>query len=119
MTEVDDRHCHVQLVADVGNALKEQLTGATVLGAVGAAGTGAALAVGVMVPVAVVPVAVCGLLALVVARRQRQRAAETLVALEQVLDRLEHGEDAPEAIGGPGVKMLNRVAQEIRRSLGA
>ena len=35
ITEVDDRHCHVQLVADVGNALKEQLTGATVLGAAG------------------------------------------------------------------------------------
>ena len=118
-TEVDDRHCHVQLVADLGNALKEQLTGATVLGAAGAAGTGAALAVGVMVPVAVIPVVVCGLLSLVVARRQRQRAAETLVALEQVLDRLEHGEDATDALAGPGAKMLNRVAEEIRRSLGA
>jgi hypothetical protein len=118
-TEVDERHCHVQLVADVGNALKEQLTGATVLGAAGFIGTGVTLAVGVMVPVAVIPAAVCGVLAMVVARHQRQRAAETLVALEQVLDRLEHGEDAPEAIAGPGIKMLNRVADEIRRSLGA
>jgi len=119
ITEVDDRHCHVQLVADLGNALREQLTGATVLGTVGVAGTGAALALGVMMPVAVIPAAFFGVLALVVARRQRQRAAETLVALEQVLDRLEHGEDAPEALAGPGVKMLNRVAEEIRRSLGA
>jgi len=119
ITEVDDRHCHVQLVADVGNALKEQLTGATVLGAAGLGGSAVAVALGVMAPVALVPAAVCGFLAVVVARRQRQRAAETLVALEQVLDRLEHGEDAPDAIAGPGVKMLNRVADEIRRSLGA
>jgi hypothetical protein len=119
ITEVDERHCLVQLVADVGNALKEQLTGATVLGGAGLAGTGVALAVGVMAPVAVIPAVVCGVLAMVAARHQRQRAAETLVALEQVLDRLEHGEDAPAAIAGPGVRVLNRVAEEIRRSLGA
>ncbi len=117
-TEVDDRHCHVQLVADLGNALKEQLTGATVLGAAGLGGSFLAVGLGIMAPVAFVPVTVCGILAVVVARRQRHRAAETLVALEQVLDRLEHGEDAPET-AGPGARMLNRVAEEIRRSLGA
>src|SRR5574342_233594 len=92
ITEVDDRRCHVQLVADLGNAFNEQLTGATVLGASGAIGTGVCLAVGVMVPVAIIPAAVCGALAFAVARRQRQRAAETSVALEQLLDRLEHGD---------------------------
>src|SRR5574341_579984 len=119
ITEVDERRCHVQLVADLGNALKEQLTGATVLGAAGLAGTGTALAVGVMAPVAAIPAAVCALLAVLVARRQRQRADETLVALEQVLDRLEHGEAAPGEIAGPGVRALNKVAEEIRRTLGA
>lgn len=117
ISEVDDRHCHVQLVADVGNALKEQLTGATVLGGIGVAGTGAALAIGVMAPVAVIPVAFFGLLAMVVARRQRQRAAETLVALEQVLDRLEHGE--ADGAGDARTHPLVRVADEIRRTLGA
>ncbi len=120
ITEVDERHCHVQLVADVGNAFKEQLTGATVLGASGLAGTGVALAVGVMAPVAIIPAAVCGLLAVGVARRQRQRAEETVVALEQVLDRLEHDEmDRAAAVAGPRASAFVRMADEIRRSLGA
>ncbi len=119
ITEVDERRCHVQLVADVGNAFKEQLTGATVLGASGLAGTGVALAVGVLVPVAVIPAAVCGLLAVVVARRQRRRAEETTVALEQVLDRLEHGELDQVAVAGPRASAFIRMADDIRRSLGA
>jgi hypothetical protein len=114
---VDAQHCHVQLVADIGNAFKEQLTGATVLGTAGLAGTGVALAVGVIVPFAAIPAVVCGALAFGVARRQRQRAEETVVALEQVLDRLEHGEADR---GGDGqAHPLVRVADEIRRSLGA
>jgi len=94
-----------------------------VLGASGLAGTGVALAVGVMVPVAIIPVAICGALAVGVARRQRQRAAETSVALEQVLDRLvldrlEHGElDLHRAAGSARTSPLVRVADEIRRTL--
>ncbi|HLB37932.1 MAG TPA: hypothetical protein VJL31_15275 [Gemmatimonadales bacterium] len=117
VTAVDARTCHVQLVADVGNAFNEQVTGAAVLGASGAVGTGVALAVGVMVPVAIIPVAICGALAVGVARRQRQRAAEASVALEQVLDRLEHGELDPRRAAGPaGTSPLVRVAEEIRRA---
>ncbi|OGU34456.1 MAG: hypothetical protein A3K13_08165 [Gemmatimonadetes bacterium RIFCSPLOWO2_12_FULL_68_9] len=118
ITEVDQHSCHVQLTADIGNAFNEQLTGAAVLGASGLAGTGVALAVGVMVPVAIIPVAICGALAVGVARRQRQRAAETSVALEQVLDRLEHGElDLHRAAGSARTSPLVRVADEIRRTL--
>jgi len=117
ITAMDERSCHVQLVADIGNALNEQLTGAAVLGAAGLAGTGVAVTVGVLAPVAVIPAAVCGALAFGVARRQRQRAAETVVALEQVLDRLEHGELDARAAGGPRSSPLVRVADEIRRAL--
>lgn len=117
VTAVDDRSCHIQLVADIGNAFNEQLTGAAVLGTAGAAASGIALVLGVMLPVAVIPIAVCGPLAVAVARRQRQRAAETTVALEQVLDRLEHGELEAHRIGGERSPLV-RVADEIRRALG-
>ncbi len=113
--ELDTRHCQVQLVADISNAFSEQLTGATVLTGAGLAGSGVALAVGVVAPFAIIPAAVCGLLAVGVARRQRQRAAETSIALEQVLDRLEHGELDVRPAGGP----LVQAAEEIRRALGA
>lgn len=119
VSALDAQRCHVQLVADVSNAFREQWTGATVLGASGLAGSGVAFAVGVMAPVAAVPALLCGLLAFGVTRRQRLRAEETLVALEQVLDRLEHGEDAPRSVGGPYTNPLLRAAEEIRRSLGA
>jgi hypothetical protein len=119
VTAVDERSCHVQLAADIGNAFNEQLTGAAVLGASGVAGTSVALVVGVMVPVAVIPAAICGALAFGVARRQRQRAAEASVALEQVLDRLEHGEADSERVAGKApTNQLARAADEIRRSLG-
>jgi len=119
VTAVDDRSCHVQLVADIGNAFNEQVTGAAVLGASGLVGTSVALVVGVMVPVAVIPAAICGALAFGVARRQRQRAAEALVALEQVLDRLEHSDaELERAAGKLPAHQLARAADEIRRSLG-
>ncbi|MBI2072672.1 MAG: hypothetical protein HYW52_10180 [Gemmatimonadetes bacterium] len=118
ITAVDERSCYVQLVADIGNAFNQQLTGAAVLSAAGLAGTGVALVVGVMAPVAIIPAAVCGALAMGVARRQRERAAETSVALEQVLDRLEHGElDLHRAAGNARTSPLARVADEIRRTL--
>ncbi len=117
ITAVDERSCHVQLVADIGNAFREQLTGATVLGAAGLAGTSVAVVVGVMVPVAIIPAVVCGALAIGVARRQRQRAAETTVALEQVLDRLEHGDPDLHRAGNARTHPLVRVADEIRRTL--
>jgi len=118
VTALDAQRCHVQLVADLSNAFHEQWTGATVLGASGVAGTGVAFAVGVMAPVAAIPALLCGLLAFGVARRQRQRAEETLVALEQVLDHLEHGESVQRTIG-PGANPLLRAAEEIRRTLRA
>jgi hypothetical protein len=113
---LDAGRCHVQLVADLRNAFQEQWTGATVLGASGVAGSGVALAVGVMAPVAVIPALLCGALAFGVARRQRQRAEETLVSLEQVLDRLEHGESVQQTIG-PGAHPFLRAAEEIRKNI--
>jgi hypothetical protein len=113
---LDAQRCHVQLVADLSNVFQEQWTGASVLGASGVAGSGVAFAVGVMAPVAVIPALLCGLLAFGVARRQRQRAAETLVALEQVLDHLEHGEDVQRSLE-PGMSPLLRAAQEIRKNI--
>ena len=116
---LDAERCHVQLVADLSNVFQEQWTGASVLGGAGLAGTGVAFAVGVMAPVAVIPALLCGGLAFGVARRQRQRADETLVALEQVLDRLEHGDEVPHSVGGSYANPLLRAADEIRRTLGA
>ncbi len=116
---VDPGHCHVQLTADISNALRQHLTGAALVGGSGLAAGAIGAAVGVLMPFAWLPAALGVGLALAVARRQRRRAEETQVALEQVLDRLEHGEAdggrSQGALAGP----LERVAHELRRTLGA
>jgi len=120
LTDVEQGRTYVQLVANLSNALTEHLAGATLLGVGGLAATGVALAVGVMAVVAAVPAAVALPAAAMVARKQRQRAADALEALEQVLDRLEHGDLEPHrTLPGGRRDPLLRVAEEIRGLIGA
>ena len=119
LVDVEPGRTYVQLVADLGNALTEHLSGAVVLSVAGLAATGIAVALGVMTAVAAIPVAVALPAAAAVARRQRWRAAEAQEALEQVLDRLEHGDLEPHrALPGGQRDPLLRVAQEIRGLIG-
>jgi len=119
VVEVDQGGCHVQLTADLSNALRQHLSGAAVLGAFGLAATAVGLTLEVLVPFAWLPAVAGVALALATARRQRRRAEETQVALEQILDRLEHGEADWERRRGALAGPLGRVAEELRRTLGA
>jgi hypothetical protein len=115
LTEVESGRTYIQLVADIGNARKDRLAGATFLGGTGLATSGIALVLGVVAPIAAIPAAAALPLALAVARRQRREAIEAQEALEQVLDRLEHGDLEPHrAIAGGRRDPLLRVAEEIR-----
>jgi hypothetical protein len=109
----------VQLLVDISNTFREYVRGAATIGAAGALTTGVAFAIGVIAPVAVGPAALALPIALAVARSHRRRVEEYLVAIEQVLDRLEHGElDAHKALAPGETGSLAKVADEIRRGLG-
>lgn len=116
VTALGPDRSHVRLAADLGNSRNAHLGAAGVLTTGGAAGAAIAVVLGVTLPVAVLPVPLALLGALVVTRaRQVDRYR---VALEQVLDRLEHGEirlPTPPPPAGPNP--LNWIAQEIRRQL--
>ena len=85
----------------------------------GAATTGLASVLGVMVPVAVIPVVLSARIAALVARSHRTELEKFQVALEQILDRLEHEEIAvKQKLIGPDVAGVGRIAQEIRKNLG-
>lgn len=115
---VDDHRCHVRLVGDLRNTRTEYLAGAGVVGGVGALATGAGLLMGVLVPVAALPAVLALPIGLAIARARRRKLERFHVALEQVLDRLEHGEiHLPKQPGAPQVTPLGRIADEIRRSL--
>ena len=117
--DADKTHCHVQLVADLSNKRNGHLIGSSALLGGGALTTGLALLLGVMVPVAVVPVVLSAPIATLVARSFRNELDKFQVALEQILDRLEHGDiEVRQKLLGPDVAGVSRIAQEIRKNLG-
>jgi hypothetical protein len=97
---VDDQRVTVRLDADVSQTRNERLeqgagvaVGGVVSGGVVAGlGTIAHFAIVAIVPIAAVPVAVGLVGGYALARRHRQTVERTQLALEQVLDRLEHGD---------------------------
>jgi hypothetical protein len=97
---VDEKRVTVRLDADVSRTRNERLEqGAGVaVGGVASGGVVAALAsvahfaVVAIVPIAAVPVAVGLIGGYALARRHRETVERTQLALDQVLDRLEHGE---------------------------
>lgn len=118
IADVDEGHCRVQLVADLSNKRSGHLIGSSVLVGGGAAMTGIALALGVVVAAAVVPVVLSLPIATAVSRSYRREVDKFQVALEQVLDRLEHGDtDVGPKLIGPDVG-VGRLAKEIRKNLG-
>jgi hypothetical protein len=115
---VDTHRAYVRLAADVGNTRGRRIGRAAILATLGAGATGLLVALGVAPLMAVLALPVAGLGALGVARRHQREAAQVQVALEQVLDRLEHGEiQIPSKTPKSGPPALEWIAGEIRRTL--
>ncbi len=111
--------CHVQLVADLSNSYREQLTGASLFTGAGVVASAGALVIGVLPPFAVIPAVLAVPLAVVIARSRRAEVERVRVALEQVLDRLERGEIRPPRRGErDSSSIIKLAADEIRKALG-
>jgi hypothetical protein len=119
VSDAGGSQCHVQLVADISNKRTGFAIGSSVLVGSGASVTGILLLLGVMASVAVIPAVVCVPVAAKVARSNLKEIEKFHVALEQILDRLEHGEIElkPKQIG-PAGGGVGRIADEIRKNLG-
>lgn len=119
VTRLEDGRAHVQLLADLSNTRRSHLTGAATLGGLGVLGTAVGLTLGVALPVALIPIGLGALLATMVARRRYSQVERVHVALEQVLDRLEHEEvKLPGGSDSQRMGALERITSEIRRGLG-
>ena len=117
---LDEGRCHVQLVADLGNTLTRQLAGAAVVAGAGTLATGTLVTLGFFVPFAVIPVIVAVPGGFAVARNRRRSVERVQVALEQVLDRLQHSEINPATqVRGSRRSAFGRIADEIKKNLGA
>jgi hypothetical protein len=118
VSAIDEDRSLIQLIADLSNTRNEYLTGSTLLLSSGGAITGIAFVLGVMAPVALVPAIVSLPIAYTVARDRRRQVDKVLVALEQILDRLEHGDlDQKPKLRGPHLSVVDRITDEIRKNL--
>lgn len=117
---VDAGRCHVQLVADLSNTVTERFGTATAVFGTGAAATIVGGVLGVAAPVIFVPVIVTAMIAYGVVRSRREEVARIHVALEQILDRLEHGEIEvqQQQLRGPRPSAFVRIADELLKQLG-
>lgn len=120
VTPLEAGLCHVEVTADISNMRGAAVTATAVSsGATGLVGAGlfVFLATAVIFPfslIAAVPLAAAAAAPVIGSRVQRQRGGEMQLALEQVLDRLEHGEIRPKhQASGPFLKL----ADEIRKAI--
>lgn len=117
VAQLEPGFCHVRLLADVRGERAHRLWGAALLVLWGAVLAGVLPALGALAPWAAIPTAATWAAALAVARRHRHDNERMQVGLEQVLDRLEHGEIKPEhALPGGPANAFVRIAEEFRKA---
>ncbi|HEY2825488.1 MAG TPA: hypothetical protein VGI83_08090, partial [Gemmatimonadales bacterium] len=118
VTAVQTARCHVALIADVAVIRGQRVAAAGITAAFGTAGTVVLYALHFATFVTVAPLIVFLPLALSVGRMHRGFVHHMQVALEQVLDILEHREmDTGPQVRAPRASAFVRIADEIRKSL--
>ncbi len=120
--QLEDRWCHVTLIADLSNTRMERVVGGAAFLTSGATFTAIAAVLGVAAAVAIIP-AVAGVAGgVAIARSHRSQVERVQVAMEQVLDGLEREEitvptDLPDGQTGGLVKRLTAEIREIGKNL--
>lgn len=116
---VDEERSHVRLTADLGDSYAGHLWGAGLVAGGGVLATGTLVALGFAELVAFVPAVAVLPVSGLIARTRLKKVERAQVALEQVLDRLEHGEiRVTTGIAGPRHSAFGRIADEIKKNLG-
>lgn len=118
VVDVGDRRCHVRLVADLTNSFGEHVWGAGLLTGAGAVTSVVLGTLGFATAFAALPIVAAVPLAGLIIRGRHKDVERVQVALEQVLDRLEHGEMRGEpALRAGRPNALGRIVDEIRKNL--
>lgn len=89
---VDANRVLVRLDADLTNSRAQRAQAGTAAALAGAGAGGVILVLGILAPVALAPMAIGGGICYLVVRSQQDVVLRAQLALEQVLDRFEHGE---------------------------
>ena len=127
VTPLETGFCHVAMTADLGPTRNGTATGAVATaGTLGLVGAGMLAFTGpfaLLISLASIPLVGAVLAPVLVVRAYRGHSSRVQLALEQVLDRLEHGEIKPRhriersGIEDLGAQFFGRVGTEIRKAL--
>lgn len=127
VTQLEPGFCHVEMTADLVPTRNGSATGAAasagVLGLVGVGTLALSGPFALLLSIASVPFVGAVMAPVLTVKAYRTRAARVQLALEQVLDRLEHGEIKPRhkiersGIEDLGSQLFGRVSTEIRKAL--
>ncbi len=127
VTQLEPGFCHVEMTADLLPSRNGSATGAAASGGIlGLLGIGMLAVTGplpLLLSIASVPLVAAVMAPVLTVKAYRTRWARVQLALEQVLDRLEHGEIKPRHrleksnIEDLGAQLFGRVSSEIRKAL--
>ena len=114
---LESGYSHVTLVADARKVRTEYVAGGSALAGAGAASTAAMIALGALLPIALVPLPVAAGIGYAVMRRVGPAVARMQLGLERALDALESG--AGRLPPGPGDRsgLMGLLTDELRKAL--
>ena len=115
--ELEPGYCNVALTATARKARGESVGGSAALASAGVVGTGVLAAVGAIFPVVLIPLPVALGLGYITLRRYAPVVARIQLGLERALDQLEHGSRADRLLPPTPPRLLDLLADEVRKAL--
>jgi len=110
-------YCHVSLTASARKARGEALGGGVAFATAGVAGVGVLVALGALLPLALLPAPVAIGLGYGMFRRYRPVASRIQLGLERALDQLEQGGGRGHRLPPAQPSIMDLLAQEVRKAL--
>lgn len=115
--ELEPGYCNVALTATARKARAESVGGSAALASAGVVGTTVLAAVGALLPFALIPLPLGLGLGYFALRRYAPVVARIQLGLERALDHLEHGSRADRLLPPSPPRLLDLLANEVRKAL--
>jgi hypothetical protein len=115
--ELEPGYCNVALTATARKARGESVAGSAALASAGVVGSGVLTALGAFLPIALIPLPVALVLGYIALQRYSPVVARIQLGLERALDQLEHGNRAERLLPPTPPRLLDLLADEVRKAL--
>ncbi len=117
IVQVEPGYCNVALTATARKARNESVGGTAAVATAGAVGTGVLAVIGVLFPLILIPLPLGLGLGYATLRRYGPIVERIQLGLERALDELEHGTRHERVLPQPAPRLLNLLADEVRKAL--